>query len=88
MKQFGAVGVIEHVRDVYLHFRTAKRYVDKLLLSSSRKALVCLNDSRLNTLLLEWKNAEFPDLDIVGGDTKRLTRRNIELWNRIAPFLS
>ena len=88
MKEWGAVGLIEHVRDVYLRFRSAKRDVDKLLLSSSRKALVSLRDSHLNTLLLEWNNAGLLYKGWPNCDIERVTQRNIELWNRIAPFLA
>ena len=88
MKQWGAVGVIERVEDVYLRFRTSKRHVDKLLLSSSRKALVSLDDLHINTLLYEWTIAEFPDVLLLGDDSESRLQKCTELWNRITPFLS
>ena len=88
MKQWGAIRLIEGLMHTYSNFRTANGYMDNLLLSSSRKALVSLDDSHLNTLLLEWKNAKFPRMLDCGDEIEKQKQRNTELWHRIAPFLA
>ena len=80
MKQWGAVGLIEGLMHVYSNFRTTNGYLDNLLLSRSRKALVSLRDSELNTLLLELKELR----NSAQGLNEKVS---IDVWNKISPFL-
>ena len=86
MKRWGAIDLVEDQMRVYSNYRTANGYVDNLLLSSSRKALVSLRDSRLNTLLLQFKNADFREIVILRRKFEE-GKRIVALWKNIAPFL-
>ena len=79
MKQWGAIDILEHVRDFYSHFRFANDYIDNLLLSISRKALVSFRDSQLNALLVEWRNIRDCDRWILRCEEEKQMKRNIKL---------
>ena len=80
-KHMDAVKLISNIHQLYSSFRFGDGYHNNLLLTSSRNALVSLQDSELNTLLHEWGSAVVRMTQASARETLNI------LWSKIAPFL-